>query len=206
MLPGAVRAPSRTQRLSVQLTARHVAVTSAQPPAYCAPLRSREAWFPPLFGLRLWLCWFFAAARSLLVMSGLLSRWGVQAPHCRGPSSCGARLQQLWLMGLLALRPVGSSWTRDRICGPCIGRRVPNHWTQEVLREFDWSWDEYGILKGAVWGKTVKLLFLTETFTKWCDTKPLFEFIASRCSFRFLGGCIQGSSLNPANSRQKDQT
>ena len=48
-LPGAARAPARTQRLSMQLTARHVAVTSAQPPAYCALLRSREACFPPLF-------------------------------------------------------------------------------------------------------------------------------------------------------------
>lgn len=84
-LPGAARAPARTQRLSMQLTARHVAVTSAQPPAYCALLRSREACFPPLFGLRLWLCWFFAAALSLLAMSRLLSRWDVQAPHCRGP-------------------------------------------------------------------------------------------------------------------------
>ena len=99
-------------------------------------------------------------------------------------------------MGLLAPRPVGSSRTRDRICGPCIGRRVPNHWTQAVLWEFDWSWVEYGILKGAVWGKTVKL-FPTETFTKWCDTKPLFEFIASRCSFRFLGGVHSGQFFKP---------
>ena len=32
---------------------------------------------------------------------------------------------------------VGSSWTCNRICVPCIGRWIPNHWTiREVLRLF----------------------------------------------------------------------
>ena len=50
---------------------------------------------------------------------GLLSSCGVQAAH-RSGFSCslqlrlwGARAQQWWLMGLLALQPVGSFQTRD---------------------------------------------------------------------------------------------
>ena len=26
-----------------------------------------------------------------------------------------------------------SSWTRDRTCVPCIGRRIPNHWTNREV-------------------------------------------------------------------------
>ena len=37
------------------------------------------------------------------------------------------RLQQLWHMGLVALRHVGSSRTRDRTHVPGIGRRILNH-------------------------------------------------------------------------------
>ena len=45
------------------------------------------------------------------------------------------RLQQLWFMGLVAPRHVGSSRTRDRTHVPCIGRSILNHWTtREVPR------------------------------------------------------------------------
>ena len=37
-------------------------------------------------------------------------------------------------MDIFALRPVGSSQTRDQTPVPCTGRRIPNHWTTgEVL-------------------------------------------------------------------------
>ena len=37
-------------------------------------------------------------------------------------------------MGLVALRHVESSRTRDRTCVPCTGKRILNHWTtREVL-------------------------------------------------------------------------
>ena len=39
------------------------------------------------------------------------------------------QLQWLRPMGLAALEPVGSSWTRDRTCVPSIGRWIFNHWT-----------------------------------------------------------------------------
>ena len=32
-------------------------------------------------------------------------------------------------MDLAAPWHVGSSWTRDRTCVPCIGRQILNHWT-----------------------------------------------------------------------------
>ena len=53
--------------------------------------------------------------------------------------SIGSRLQQLWHTGLVARTHVGSSWTRDQICVPCIGRQILNHQTTRespVLHSF----------------------------------------------------------------------
>ena len=73
-----------------------------------------------------------------------LSRRGAQAPGAWASvavahlsSSCGAQAQQLWRMGLVAPRHVGSSWTRAQTHVPCISRRTPNHCaTREVLLFF----------------------------------------------------------------------
>ena len=107
-----------------------------------------------------WLHWVFIAACrfSLFVASGgysllqcvgfslrwLLLLWSTGSRHT-GFSSCGTRSQQLWFgssraqaqqlwcQGSVALRHVGSSWTRAQICVPCTGRRTPNHCaTKEV--------------------------------------------------------------------------
>ena len=102
------------------------------------------------------LCWVFTAAcgLSLVAASGgysslqcagfslrwLLSLWSTGSRRT-GFSSCGtqaqqswltgsrAQAQQLWHTGLVALRHVGSSWTRDLTRVPCIGRRILNHCT-----------------------------------------------------------------------------
>ena len=79
--------------------------------------------------------------------SGFSLRWLLllQSTGSRyvGFSSCGTRasvvvargLQQLWCLGLVALRHVGSSQTRARTCVPCIGRQILNHCaTREVPR------------------------------------------------------------------------
>ena len=64
---------------------------------------------------------------------------GVRASHYRGHSRCraqapDAQAQQLWLMGLLAPRHVGSSQTRARTHVPCISRQILNHCaTREAL-------------------------------------------------------------------------
>ena len=108
-----------------------------------------------------WLCWVFIAVRglSLVAASGgysslrctgfslrwLLLLWSTGSRRM-GFSSCSMRAQQLWLTGsraqaqqlwrtgLVALRHVGSSRTRDRTCVPCIGRRILNHCaTREAL-------------------------------------------------------------------------
>ena len=100
-----------------------------------------------------WLCWVFVAEHrlSLVVASGgftavpkLLtvgfSCWGALDLGHEGCSSCGAwaqqlrlagsraQVQQLWLMTLVALWHVGSSWTRDQTHVSCIGRLILNHW------------------------------------------------------------------------------
>ena len=85
---------------------------------------------------------------------------------CRPLIEC---LQQLWCMGLVILRHVGSSWTRDRTRVPCMGRMIPSHWTtMEVwkhilssclfkflcLHDIRWSshlsWFWSGVLCGSV--------------------------------------------------------
>ena len=52
--------------------------------------------------------------------------WSTGSRHA-GFSSCSTRAQQLWRTGLVALWHVGSSWTRDRTCVPCIDRQILNH-------------------------------------------------------------------------------
>ena len=39
------------------------------------------------------------------------------------------RAQKVWLTGLVAPQPVGSSWTRGRTTLPCVARLVLNYWT-----------------------------------------------------------------------------
>jgi len=36
-------------------------------------------------------------------------------------------------MGLVAPWHVGSSWTREQTCIPCIGRWILNHWTNREV-------------------------------------------------------------------------
>ena len=79
----------------------------------------------------------FVAVRGLLIvlasLCGGARALGVWASVvvARGLSSCGSRA--LWRTGLVAPWHVGSSWTRDRTCVPCIDRRILNHCaTREV--------------------------------------------------------------------------
>ena len=62
-----------------------------------------------------------------LQRAGATLHRGARASHYRGLSCCGAQAQQLWLMGPVAPRHVGSSQTRARTRVPCIGRQTPNH-------------------------------------------------------------------------------
>ena len=93
---------------------------------------------------------YCAWAFSSRVEWGLLSSCGTRASHCDGFSCCeawalGTQAQQmqltgsraptqsLWCLGLITRQRVASSWIRDQICVPCIGRWIPNHWaTKEV--------------------------------------------------------------------------
>ena len=111
-----------------------------------------------------WLCWAFVAARGLspvaesgghssLQCTGFSLRWLLllqsMGSRCTGFSSRGVQAQQLWLagsraqarqlwpMGPVALRHMGSSWTRARTHVPCVGRQTPNHCaTREALVVF----------------------------------------------------------------------
>ena len=67
-----------------------------------------------------------------LRQAGATLHRGARASHHRGLSCCGAQTpdahaQQLWLMGPVAPRHVGSSQTRARTRVPCIGRQTLNH-------------------------------------------------------------------------------
>ena len=90
------------------------------------------------------MCWVFIAAcgLSLVAMSrnySSLQCMGVSlwwllllqstGSRCMGFCNCGAWAQLLRCINLVALRHVGSSWTRDQTCVPCIGRQILNHWT-----------------------------------------------------------------------------
>ena len=66
--------------------------------------------------------------------SGATPHRGARASHYRVLSCCGAQVpdaqaQQLWLMGPVPPRHVGSSQTRPRTRFPGIGRQILNHCT-----------------------------------------------------------------------------
>ena len=63
---------------------------------------------------------------SLVAVHGLLNAGASLVAEHR-LQACG--LQQPWLMGLVALQHVRSSWIRDQTCVPCTGRQILNHWT-----------------------------------------------------------------------------
>ena len=83
----------------------------------------------------------FGCVGSLLLCAGfslqwLLLLWSTGSRRA-GFNSCGTQAQQLWHMGLVALRHVGSLWTRARTCVPCIGRWILSHCaTREALYFF----------------------------------------------------------------------
>ena len=101
-----------------------------------------------------WLHWVFVAACGLfssciewgllfIAVCGLLIAVASLAVEHR-LQVCGlwqlwlagsrAQAQQLWCMDLVALQHVESSWTRARICVPCIGRRILNHCATREVR------------------------------------------------------------------------
>ena len=111
-----------------------------------------------------WPCLFFIAVHGLSLITvsrgysssqclRFLSPWLLflqsLGSRCVGFSSCntqvrwlwhrGARMpaQQLGHTGLVAPWHVGSSWTRNQTCVPCMGRQILNHWTiREVPRYY----------------------------------------------------------------------
>ena len=81
----------------------------------------------------------FVQVRGLLIaVASLVAEHRLQAHRLQQLQHVGsvvvahssrAQAQQLWHMGLVAPRHVGSSWTRARTRVPCIGRRILNHCT-----------------------------------------------------------------------------
>ena len=86
-------------------------------------------------------CCAYARAFSGCGKQWVLPSWGVQASHCCG-FSCGRAqplerelsINKLWHTGLVALRHVESSWTRDQTCVPSIARQTLNHSTTRAVR------------------------------------------------------------------------
>ena len=105
-----------------------------------------------LINLLLFIYLFFLAVRglsllaasrgsSLLWCAGFSLQWLLllQSTGSRqmGSSSCSMSAQQLWPTGLVALRRVASSLTRDQTCIFCIGRQILIHHTaKKVLMYF----------------------------------------------------------------------
>ena len=94
------------------------------------------------------LCWVFIAVWGLFSRYsewGLLTSCSARASQGSGLSSGGAPAlgytdfsscssgvkstgSVVWLMGLVVLQHVGSSWTRDQACIFCVGRQILHHW------------------------------------------------------------------------------
>ena len=68
----------------------------------------------------------------LIVVASLLHN-----TSCTHMSFCGCstRAQQLWPLGLVAPRPVESSWTRGSTCVPCSDRWILIHCTTREVQQ-----------------------------------------------------------------------
>ena len=105
---------------------------------------ARDPWFLfffliiSTFNYYLFIYWAVLGLRLCVRASSSCGKRGplfiaVRGPlNYRGLSCCGAQApdaqaQQLWLTGLVAPRPVGSSQTRARTRVPCISRQILNH-------------------------------------------------------------------------------
>ena len=91
-----------------------------------------------------------ACELSLVALSRAALHCSAWAFPGSGFSRCGAQavgVQAQWLRtqaqrllistcGLVALRHVGSSWTRDQSHAPCIDRQILNHWTTREILHF----------------------------------------------------------------------
>ena len=80
---------------------------------------------------------------SPVALSGpTLQLWCLGFPSWRllflqNTGSGAPRLQQLWCLGLVALRHVGSFWARDGTRVSCISRGILNHWTTSEAQAED---------------------------------------------------------------------
>ena len=88
-------------------------------------------------------------------------------------------------MGLVAPQHVGSSWTTDRTCVPCIGRRILNHCaTREVPRYCSTVWALSRFWNGC-------LILFNEGWNqrKICDVLPfLTQTKKGKAELRTLSG------------------
>ena len=78
--------------------------------------------------------WWLRAGFLQLWREGPAPRGRVQASHCghfsySGARALGTQVQKSWCTGLVALRHVDSSQTRDRTCVLCISRWILIHRT-----------------------------------------------------------------------------
>ena len=100
--------------------------------AYGSPYQASRCNFFFLAFLYFWLCRVFIAASRvcLAAVSGLLSVEVCGLPVVLGkPPHISCVDHRLQRAGLVAMRHVGSSQSRDQTCVPCIGRWILNHWT-----------------------------------------------------------------------------
>ena len=70
--------------------------------------------------------------------------------------------------GLVALQQLGSSWTRDRTCVPCIGRQILIHCYWGSLREGFFELGFEGCLRVCQDSRTINGLLESED-QPWCS-------------------------------------
>ena len=136
-----------------------------------------------------------------------LFQLGVQASHCSGVSS-RAWARQSWLMCLVAVKHVQSSWSKDQTCVPFTGSQILNHWTTKEVKGTCTAKTGLGLkwlysYKGECWNCKVAASRYFKQSSVWlnwtCLHSPTFFWLVG---FKLTRQCFRNLHQQPSGSRK----
>ena len=117
-----------------------ITIRFAVPPLFCF---LNDGYFKIYLLIYVWLPWITMAAHQLfrvavhglvLAVASLVVEHRLRMHRLQQLWHVDSRACAVWCTGLVALRHMESSWTRDQMHVPCIGRQILYHWTTREVQ------------------------------------------------------------------------